>query len=90
MLAQGTIVSSGKQTLGEEKPGVPQSLRFSSRFQPSSQGVQRAIQSSLVKLRSQWRLASKASERHREQSLAKHTFSSEFGDRLLAAHGRCH
>ena len=69
---------------------MSQSLRFASRFQPSSQGVQRAIQSFLVKLWSQWRLASTTSERYRDQPFAKHIFSSELGDRLLAADRRFH
>ena len=83
-------MSCGKQYLGEKKPGVAQSLRFASCFQPSSQGMQRAIQSFLVMLRSRWRLTSTASERYREQPLAKQISSSEFGDRLLAAHGSFH
>ena len=88
MFAHGTIVPSGKQYLGEEKPRAPQAFRLASHFQPSSQGVQRAVQSFLVKQRR--RLASAASERQREQPLAKHVFSSQLGDRLLAAHGHFH
>ena len=89
-IVHGTAASSGKQYLGEKQSGVPQTFRFVSWLQPSSQSRQRAIQSFLVKLRGRWRLASTAAERHREQPLANHISCGEFGNRRLAVHGRFH